>query len=186
LVYYISCIYHRIYYAWITSYYKDKAYRKLKEDEKSEKLYKPLRFYLSTLRSIDKHYEKIGQAGDEAEKYAQKIHDPENRMKEDYKVLTSRITYFNKVTTKWHEYLEKIYELLQSNPGLIKEEHYKTVDKFLDAYIADHYSANQSMEELKMLYPLKHHFDKINGQYFKAAVHELEVTILGSTLLDSR
>jgi hypothetical protein len=45
----------------------------LADKEKKEKLYAPLRLYLSTLRSIDKHFDKIAQAGDEADKEILKI-----------------------------------------------------------------------------------------------------------------
>lgn len=164
--------------AFLSYLFQRRRDRQLKEDEKREKLYAPLRLKLSTMRSIDKHIEKIQQAGDEASKDAQQIHDLDRSQEEQTKAVWARFAYSNQANDKWRECVTEVYELLQANPGLIRDEHHKVIDIFINAYIAVHYFEKQPSEEAKKLYPVKYYFDKTNLPYFEQAIKDLEKIIL--------
>lgn len=162
--------------SWI---FQRKRDQQIKEDEKREKLYAPLRLKLATIRSLDKHFERIKKAGVEAQVDAQKILDSNRSQEEMSKAISAGFAYSNEVVDKWYEIVKEIYELLQSNSGLIKEEHYKTVDAFIDAYLSVHYFEKQPTEKLKDLFPIKYYLDRDSGSAFLDALDALEKMILG-------
>jgi len=88
-----------------------------KKEEEYQKLYAPLKFYLSCFKSVIENKDKIIDLSEKqiplAENERENIPSFETQGK----------------------YLEKIKEVLESNPEYIKKEHFPLVQNFINAYI---------------------------------------------------
>lgn len=103
--------------ALVTKVFDWRTEQQRKKEEEYQKLYAPLKFYLSCFKSVIENKDKIISLSEKQILLTE--HEIEN-------IPTFKIQ---------REYLKKIKEVLESNPGYIKKEHLALVQNFINAYI---------------------------------------------------
>ncbi len=132
-----------------------------RQDEKQryQKLYGPLKFHFMYLKSIDKHRARIIEAGKEGDKDAQKILDRQRNIEERNQNISSQLSAQNKLVTPWWKTIDKIYNLLENNPDMIRKGDLQCISNFIDAYISTEYLGKDMQTKMSVYL-----FFKLNEQ----------------------
>lgn len=145
--------------------------QKRKGEEIYQRLYGPLKLYLSYIDSLDLHIKKlIGISGIQTREKMEKLGTDDKQTLSEYSVR-------NEMVKEWWRYVDIIKQLLETNSGFIKPEHEPLVHDFIKGYVARQHYGKIHYEKNIPNY-LRSYFNKEDERFIQS-VKKLKNAILG-------
>ena len=145
--------------------------RRRKSEEVYQKLYGPLRLYLSYVDALDVHLKKIINIQN-----IQTREEMEKLGRNDSQAL-SEYSIRNDMVKEWWRYVDMIKQLLETSAGFIKSTHEPLVYDFIKSYIARQHYGKIHYEKNIPNY-LRTYFNK-EDERLVSSVKKLKNAILG-------